>query len=262
MGCSRPSTGSMSTVTSLPVRPDGRVRWRCSVRDRRCCRRLGRPSFTLTTAEASASVGLPFVGAHQAMNAAAATAAALAAGVTLEAAAAALSTATLSKWRMGLRDVAGGVTLLNDSYNANPDSTRAALDALATIEGGRRIAVLGEMLELGHASEAEHRAIGEYAARVADVVVAVGESAAPIADGARARAVALADNDAAIGWLRHTLADSDVVLVKALRGARLDQVATRSGSGRRGAGCPTTHISRCRCSCAGAKKRSATDGPE
>ena len=187
--------------------------------------RLGRPSFTLRTADASAPVALPLVGAHQALNASAAAAAGLAAGVPLDVAAAALATASLSKWRMELRDLAGGVTLLNDSYNANPDSTRAALDALAAIEGGRRIAVLGEMLELGDDSEAEHRAVGEYAASRADVVAAVGEAARPIADGAGERAVALADNDAAVDWLRGHLAAGDVVLVKASRGARLDEVA-------------------------------------
>jgi UDP-N-acetylmuramoyl-tripeptide--D-alanyl-D-alanine ligase len=139
--------------------------------------------------------------------------------------AAALATASLSKWRLERRDLTGGATLLNDSFNADPDSARAALDALATIEGGRRIAVLGEMLELGDDSEAEHRAIGEYAASRADVVAAVGEAAGPIADGAGERAVALADNDAAIGWLRGHLAADDVVLVKASREARLDEVA-------------------------------------
>jgi UDP-N-acetylmuramoyl-tripeptide--D-alanyl-D-alanine ligase len=123
------------------------------------------------------------------------------------------------------RDLAGGATLLNDSYNANPDSTRAALDALAAIEGGRRIAVLGAMLELGDDSAAEHRAIGAYAAARADVVVAVGQTARPIADGAGKRAMALPDNEAAVHWLHGHLTAGDVVLVKASRAARLDEVA-------------------------------------
>lgn len=117
--------------------------------------------------------------------------------------------------------------LLNDSYNANPDSTRAALDALAAIEGGRRIAVLGEMLELGDDSAAEHRAIGEYAVARADVVVVVGEAARAIADGAGERAVPLDGNGAAVTWLHGHLAADDVVLVKASRGARLDEVAAQ-----------------------------------
>jgi UDP-N-acetylmuramoyl-tripeptide--D-alanyl-D-alanine ligase len=133
--------------------------------------------------------------------------------------------ASLSKWRLELRDLAGGATLLNDSFNADPDSARAALDTLAAIEGECRIAVLGEMLELGDDSEAKHHAVGQYAASRADVVVAVGEAARPIADGAGQRAVALAGNDAAVGWLRGHLAAGDVVLVKASRGARLDEVA-------------------------------------
>jgi UDP-N-acetylmuramoyl-tripeptide--D-alanyl-D-alanine ligase len=187
--------------------------------------RLARPSFTLRTADASAPVALPLVGAHQALNASAAAAAGLAAGVPLDMAAAALATASLSKWRLERRDLTGGATLLNDSFNADPDSARAALDAMAAVEGGRRIAVLGEMLELGDDSEAEHRAVGEYAASRADVVVAVGEAARPIADGAGERAVALAGNDAAVDWLRGHLAAGDVVLVKASRAARLDEVA-------------------------------------
>ncbi|MGW0666567.1 UDP-N-acetylmuramoyl-tripeptide--D-alanyl-D-alanine ligase [Streptomyces sp. NPDC002746] len=187
--------------------------------------RLGRPSCTLRTASARASVALPHVGAHQALNASAAAAAGLAAGVPLDLAATALATASLSQWRMERHVLAGGATLLNDTYNANPDSTRAALDALAAIEGGRRIAVLGEMLELGAGSEAEHRGVGKYAASRADVVAAVGEGARPIADGAGERAVVLADNDAAVDWLRGHLTAGDVVLVKASRGARMDEVA-------------------------------------
>lgn len=190
---------------------------------------LGRPSFTLHTTAGSAQLALPVVGAHQALNASAATAAGLVAGVPLDRAAAALPTASLSKWRLELRNLAGGATLVNDSYNANPDSTRAALDTLAAIAGGRRIAVLGEMLELGDDSEAEHRAIGAYAAARADVVAAVGETARAIAEGAGTRAVVLPDNDATVGWLRGHLTAGDVVLVKASRGASLDTVAAALG---------------------------------
>ena len=191
--------------------------------------RLGRPSFTLRTADASARVDLPLVGAHQALNASAAAAAGLAAGVPLDVAASALATASLSKWRMELRDLPNGATLLNDSYNANPDSTRAALDALAAIDCRRRIAVLGEMLELGDDSAAEHRTVGEYAASRADIVLAVGDAARPIAAGAGKRALAVADNDAAVTWLRGHVTAGDVVLVKASRGAHLDEVAAAIG---------------------------------
>ncbi|GGT89085.1 hypothetical protein GCM10010177_55460 [Actinomadura citrea] len=192
-----PRVVAMRSLTEGPVLTFGRAD-RADVRALGLALdRLGRPSFTLRTTDASASVALPLVGAHQALNASAAAAAGLVAGVPLDVAAAAVATASLSKWRMELRELAGGAMLLNDSYNANPDSNRAALDALAAIGGGRRIAVLGEMLELGEASEAEHRAVGEYAAARADVVVAVGEAARPIADGARTRAVVPADKDAA-----------------------------------------------------------------
>ncbi|ANS64070.1 UDP-N-acetylmuramoyl-tripeptide--D-alanyl-D-alanine ligase [Streptomyces lincolnensis] len=220
-----PRVAAMRALTDGPVLTFGRaahadVRALGLVLDR-----LGRPSCTLRAGAASAPVTLPLVGAHQALNASAAAAAALAAGVPLGLAAAALATASLSPWRMEPRDLACGATLLNDSYNANPDSVRAALDALAAVEGGRRIAVLGEMLELGDDSEAEHRAVGAYAAARADVVAAVGEAARPIADGAGERAVVLGGNDAAVDWLRGRLTAGDVVLVKASRGVRFDEVA-------------------------------------
>ncbi|WP_033026665.1 UDP-N-acetylmuramoyl-tripeptide--D-alanyl-D-alanine ligase [Streptomyces rimosus] len=211
-----PRVAAMRSLTDRPVLTFGRaehadVRVLDVVLDR-----LARPSFTLRTAAARAPVALPLVGAHQALNASAA-------------AAAALPTVSLSQWRLELRDLAGGATLLDDSYNADPDSARAALDALAAIEGKRRIAVLGEMLELGDGSEAEHRAVGKYAAARADVVVAVGSR--PLADGAGERAVALADNAAAVQWLRGRLTAGDVVLVKASRGARLDEVAAALACG-------------------------------
>ncbi|WP_300680063.1 UDP-N-acetylmuramoyl-tripeptide--D-alanyl-D-alanine ligase [Nocardioides sp.] len=188
--------------------------------------RLGRASFTLHTADAEAEVALPVVGAHQAFNAAAAATAVRAVGIALDAVPGPLATATLSQWRMELHELPSGLTLLNDSYNANPDSMRAALDALAAIQTpGRRVAVLGEMLELGEGSDSEHREIGAYAAERADRVLVVGEGARPILDGAGSEALLVPDNAAAVAWLGEHLGQRDVVLVKASRGARLDEVA-------------------------------------
>ncbi|MFJ2766737.1 UDP-N-acetylmuramoyl-tripeptide--D-alanyl-D-alanine ligase [Streptomyces sp. NPDC087300] len=220
-----PSVVAMRALTDGPALTFGRaehadVRVTDLILDR-----LGRAAFTLRTSGASARVALPIVGAHQALNAAAAATAGLAAGIPLITSAVALSTVALSRWRMEPRTLACGATLLNDSYNANPDSTRAALDTLAAIAARRRIAVLGAMLELGAHSEAEHRAVGEYAAARADLVAVVGEAARPLADAAGERAVAFTDNQAAVAWLREILTDGDVVLVKASRGARLDEVA-------------------------------------
>ena len=193
--------------------------------------RLGRPTFRLTTAVAAADVSLRLVGAHQALNAAAATAAALSAGLALPDVAASLAAVeTLSQWRMELRELDRGVIVLNDSYNANPESMRAALDALAAIGDApdvhRVVAVLGEMRELGAAHDEEHRGVGAYATEVGvDTVVVVGEAARGIQQGAGDSAVLLADNAAAVAWLAEHLVEGDAVLLKASRGARLDEVA-------------------------------------
>jgi len=185
----------------------------------------GRASFDLQTVDAAASFRLPHLGAHQAFNAAAAATAALALGVPLDVSAAALATSTLSKWRTEVSELPVGATLINDSYNCSPGSAMAALDALAAVVGRRHIAVMGEILELGEASEAEHRAVGEHARSRADLVLAIGEGVRPLAAGAGDRAIALDSNDDAIDWLRANLSEGDVVLVKASRGARLDEVA-------------------------------------
>lgn len=193
--------------------------------------RLGRPSFTLATPQASAPVTLQVVGAHQALNAAAAAAAALAAGLDLAEIGEALSSVTtLSQWRMELRELADGVIVLNDSYNANPESMRAALDALASIGADpdvrQTVAVLGEMLELGDSGAAAHESVGAYAAqRGIDQVLVVGDGARAIADGAGARSTLVPDNAAAVAWVREHVSEGDAVLFKASRGARLDEVA-------------------------------------
>jgi UDP-N-acetylmuramoyl-tripeptide--D-alanyl-D-alanine ligase len=195
--------------------------------------RVGRPRFTLVAGGVRAGVSLQLIGAHQALNAAAAAAAALAVGLPLEQVAVALSGVTsLSKWRMELHELPGGILLLNDAYNANPESTRAALDAIATIGADpavrRTVAVLGVMRELGAASEASHRDVGAYAAARVDQLLVVGPEARPLHDAAVAAghpSTFVEDNAAALAWLREQLRDGDAVLVKASNGARLYEVA-------------------------------------
>jgi UDP-N-acetylmuramoyl-tripeptide--D-alanyl-D-alanine ligase len=129
-----------------------------------------------------------------------------------------------------VRTRADGVVVVNDAYNANPDSVRAALEAVAamTRDGGRGWAVLGEMLELGDESVAEHVVAGATAAELGLAVVAVGPGAAPAAAGAAAmdgEAHAVPDPAAASALLAAEVAPGDVVLVKASRGIGLDGLA-------------------------------------
>ncbi|MGH3161305.1 MAG: UDP-N-acetylmuramoyl-tripeptide--D-alanyl-D-alanine ligase [Streptosporangiaceae bacterium] len=199
---------------------------------------LGRPSFTLLTPEGSAPVSLRLHGAHNVPNALAAAALARELGMDLDGIADGLGAAVArSRWRMEVHRRADGVTVINDAYNANPESVRAAIDALAHLssQGGRAFAVLGHMAELGGTSRASHEDIGEYAARIGDSglagLIAVGEEAAPLLDGARrvrswtGEALAAPDGAAALDLLANRLKPSDVVLVKASRAAHLEGVA-------------------------------------
>ena len=199
---------------------------------------LGRPSFTLLTPEGSAPVTLRLHGAHNVPNALAAAALARELGMDLDGIADGLGAAVArSRWRMEVHRRADGVTVINDAYNANPESVRAAIDALAHLSshGGRAFAVLGHMAELGGTSRASHEDIGEYAARIGDSglagLIAVGEEAAPLLDGARrvrswtGEALAAPDGAAALDLLANRLKPSDVVLVKASRAAHLEGVA-------------------------------------
>jgi UDP-N-acetylmuramoyl-tripeptide--D-alanyl-D-alanine ligase len=198
---------------------------------------LGRPSFTLLTPEGSAPVTLRLHGAHNVPNALAAAALAGELGMDLDGIADGLGAAVArSRWRMEVHQRADGVTIINDAYNANPESVRAAIDALAHLaQDGRAFAVLGHMAELGGTSRASHEDIGEYAARVGDTglagLIAVGEEARPLLDGARrvrswtGEALAVPDGAAALEVLANRLKPSDVVLVKASRAAQLEGVA-------------------------------------
>lgn len=198
---------------------------------------LGRPSFTLVSGDARAEVALRLVGAHHVGNALAAAAVAIECGMSIADAAVALTEArSRSRWRMEVTERPDGVVVINDAYNANPESMTAALDALAVIAQGRRegrsFAVLGPMAELGPNAPDEHAAIGR---RVAELgvsrLVAVGEQARPIQRGAalesswRGESSWVPDTESAIALLRGELRPGDAVLVKASNSARLDRVA-------------------------------------
>ncbi|WP_328957178.1 UDP-N-acetylmuramoyl-tripeptide--D-alanyl-D-alanine ligase [Kitasatospora purpeofusca] len=199
----------------------------------------GRPSFTLSTPAGSAPVQLRLYGEHHVSNALAAAAVAMELGMTVDDTAEALSEAgALSRWRMEVVDRADGVTVVNDAYNANPDSMRAALRALISMGGRgperrRTWAVLGEMRELGEDSLAEHDAIGRLAVRldVTKLVAVGGREAACMELGARnegswgEESVLVSDADAAVELLRSQLRPGDVVLVKASRSVGLEKVA-------------------------------------
>jgi UDP-N-acetylmuramoyl-tripeptide--D-alanyl-D-alanine ligase len=181
-------------------------------------------------------VRLRLLGEHQALNAAAAAAVALAAGCRLDDVATALATAGPgSRWRMQPTERADGVLVVNDAYNANPDSMQAALKtlvALSRARGGRSFAVLGEMAELGEQTTQAHDAVGRLAVRLdVDQLVVVGEAARTLHLGAclegswNSESLLVPDADAAVATLRELLRPGDTVLVKASRAAALEQVA-------------------------------------
>lgn len=182
------------------------------------------PLVTLSYPGRFDTVQLPLLGAHQGLNLAAAIALARAAGVAdplrhldgLEA---------VSGGRMQVHRTVDNIMVIDDAYNANPESTRAGLDALAALDVTRRVAVLGEMLELGAEAADAHRAIGRYAGSLRlDRIIAIGPAGRWIAEGVGDAADVVSDTSAAIELLSGWLSPGDAVLVKASRGAALERV--------------------------------------
>lgn len=191
----------------------------------------GRVMFTLATREGSVPVRLGVPGRHNVYNATAAAAVGLYLGLTLTQAVEGLERATMSPMRMEVFENADGVTVINDAYNANPTSMRAAIATLTDMAAGRRVAVLGDMAELGSLAELAHFRLGEQVGESGlDVLVTVGELARRIGEGASAqgmspdRVVSVADADEAVGELRAIVEPGDVVLVKASRVMELEKV--------------------------------------
>ncbi len=231
-----PQVAAMAQVTAADVLTFGTARTAWLRAEAIELDRLGRPSFRLLRGYERAAVELELSGRHQVSNALAAAATGLAMGLSLEEAAAGLRAARSSPWRMEVAE-RGGVVVINDAYNANPTSMAGALETAAAMvpAGGRLLAVLGYMAELGALEVGEHERLGGEAARAVQPLggrlVVVGERAAPIAVGARRAGLArvevvpaMADPGVALEALGE-LAPGDVVLVKASRVAGLERLA-------------------------------------
>jgi len=209
--------GNDVRATDLEIGPEGHVR------------------FTLISEYGSRQVCLPVPGKHNAYNAAAALAVALECGVELDDAVEGVEGARLSPMRMEVFSSASGVMVINDAYNASPTSMRAGLDALMDIPvPGRRVAVLGDMAELGSLTELAHFELGKLVAfRAIDELVTVGDKAARIAEGAHAagmskdRIITYQVGEDAARYVADTVVAGDAVLVKASRVMGLECVVER-----------------------------------
>ncbi|MGI9114350.1 MAG: UDP-N-acetylmuramoyl-tripeptide--D-alanyl-D-alanine ligase, partial [Chthoniobacterales bacterium] len=184
-------------------------------------------AFTIVEGAHRCRAQLPVPGLHMVQNALLAIAAGRALGVSLEDCAAGLASAPLTKARLQVREI-NGVQFIDDSYNANPDSMKAALRTLLELEtDGKRIAVLGKMLELGAESARGHREVGETAATLhVDHLIAIDND--EIAQGARNAGLENAhlakDAAEAAAMLSEIISPGDLVLVKGSRAARTEQV--------------------------------------
>ena len=192
----------------------------------------GCASFDLTVDNGdTVPVKLAVPGEHNIMNACAAAVVGNYLGVSADHIAAGLGAAQASGMRMEISTAPGGFTIINDAYNANPDSMRAALDTLCSMScSGKRIAVLGGMGELGENEAALHGQVGaDVAASKVDVLVCVGELAAAIAAGAKVAGATcdiecVRDVAGAVEALRRIVAEGDLVLLKASRFMGFEQI--------------------------------------
>jgi UDP-N-acetylmuramoyl-tripeptide--D-alanyl-D-alanine ligase len=223
---------AMRDITSAEVRTFG-LGPTADVRGEEIVSRgLSGTEFTIRAPWGSRRVRGAMPGRHLVPHALAAAAVAERMGIPLDDVAEALAAGSGAAHRMGVVEAASGATLVDDTYNASPVSVAAALEFLAETpvpDGRRRIAVLGDMLELGPDEERLHREIGALAARSADAIIAVGERGRWLADGARiagaGRIEMAEDADEAASVLERELAPGlgDVVLLKASRGIGLER---------------------------------------
>jgi len=227
--------GDDDELRRIGERFPGRVVW--FGRDRRCDVSAERwrgtafgMRFDMRVAGRTLDIALPLAGPHFAMNFLAAAAAAHVLGVTPEAIAEVASELRPARHRGELRRLGEGVIVLDDCYNSSPVALEAALVALGLVPGLRRIAVLGDMLELGASGPRLHREAGRALAGRVDVLAGIGPLARELVEGAREAGLAgsavvhFGDAASAAAAVASLVSPGDAVLVKASRGLRLEQV--------------------------------------
>jgi len=184
--------------------------------------------FTCHCAQGNFSADIPTVGKHNVYNALAAIAVGLEVGLNFENIRAGLSNFNASPMRLHV-EALGDYIVINDAYNASPMSMSAAIDTLVEVAENRKVAVLGDMLELGHIKVEAHRQIGEKLAKChVDIVVTVGELARHIAEAASdhgiVNAIACNSHDAASSALKKLIKPGDTILIKGSRGMKMENM--------------------------------------
>jgi UDP-N-acetylmuramoyl-tripeptide--D-alanyl-D-alanine ligase len=181
--------------------------------------------FDLRNGQTVQHFSIPAAGRHNVFNAAAAAAAACQAGLTMEQASRGMAGAQITGNRLSFRkNEKAGLEIIDDTYNASPEAMRAAIDQLMAVPAERRVAILGDMFELGESSEQIHENIGKYAAeKGVDLVLGVGELGSLIAASAGERGIAFTDKTKLEKELGTYIRPGDTVLVKASHGMALSE---------------------------------------
>ncbi len=174
---------------------------------------------------------LPVPGKHNAFNGALAVAAGAELGITMEEAARGLAKTQLTDKRLTVRENKG-IKIIDDTYNASPDSMKAAIDVLMKTRGERCVAILGDMFELGDGSGLQHELVGRYAAQQeVELLVAIGENSAEMYRGAREEGMEnvlyFKDKDSFFAEMKSVIKSGDVILLKGSRGMEMDKIVKR-----------------------------------
>lgn len=166
-------------------------------------------------------------GMHNVYNALAAIAVGVHYGISPEECIKGVAAAEMTDMRMSI-EKSGETVILKDFYNAAPDSIRASLEVLKTVKGHRRVAVLGDVLEMGSFAEEEHRKLGKSVNAAADILITAGENAKFIAEGAKdvgmSEVISFDDTDAAAENIKNIVKDGDCILIKASRGMKFEKI--------------------------------------